>query len=226
MPAVSENIVREYFELQGFFVRQQRKYISPTRQDDEEIDFFVVNPLHRAPATPLPFELASAHLPALTRAVVVVKPWHTDIFGRGFLANAPEIFRFLEPAVLQQAAHAFGDAGPFTKILAVPALPTHEEARQQSLELLKGKGVEAVISFHTMLRDLIESVEVNRNYQKSDLLQTLRILKNYEFFREPQMELFKARRSTPRKAPAPAAPPPETPAPPPALPPPAPPGVG
>jgi hypothetical protein len=33
-------------------------------------------------------------------------------------------------------------------------------------------------------------VEVNRNYQKSDLLQTIRILKNYDFFREPQLELF------------------------------------
>jgi len=41
-----------------------------------------------------------------------------------------------------------------------------------------------------MLADLIGEVEVNRNYQKSDLLQTIRILKNYDFFREPQLELF------------------------------------
>jgi len=39
--------------------------------------------------------------------------------------------------------------------------------------------------------DLIEQIEVNRNYQKSDLLQVIRILKNYDFFREPQLELFK-----------------------------------
>jgi len=43
MAAVSETIVREYFELHGFFVRQQRKYISPTRPEDDEIDFCVVN---------------------------------------------------------------------------------------------------------------------------------------------------------------------------------------
>ena len=35
--------------------------------------------------------------------------------------------------------------------------------------------------------------EANRNYQKSDLLQVIRILKNYELIREPQLELFKAR---------------------------------
>ena len=42
--------------------------------------------------------------------------------------------------------------------------------------------------------DLVNETEVNRNYQKSDLLQIIRILKNYDFFKEPQMELFKSRR--------------------------------
>ncbi len=45
-----------------------------------------------------------------------------------------------------------------------------------------------------MLTDLVEHTEVNRNYQKSDLLQIIRILKNYDFFKEPQLELFKSRR--------------------------------
>ena len=39
-----------------------------------------------------------------------------------------------------------------------------------------------------------DQIEVNRNYQKSDLLQVIRILKNYEFFTEPQLELFKPKR--------------------------------
>jgi hypothetical protein len=45
-----------------------------------------------------------------------------------------------------------------------------------------------------MLADLVAHTEPNRNYQKSDLLQTIRILKNYDFFKEPQLELFKPRR--------------------------------
>ena len=45
-----------------------------------------------------------------------------------------------------------------------------------------------------MLTDLVSETETNRNYQKSDLLQIIRILKNYDFFKEPQMELFKAKR--------------------------------
>jgi hypothetical protein len=45
-----------------------------------------------------------------------------------------------------------------------------------------------------MLADLVGHIEVNRNYQKSDLLQMIRIFKNYDFFKEPQMELFKSKR--------------------------------
>jgi len=39
-----------------------------------------------------------------------------------------------------------------------------------------------------------DQIEVNCNYQKSDLLQVIRILKNYDFFKEPQLELFKLKR--------------------------------
>ena len=39
-----------------------------------------------------------------------------------------------------------------------------------------------------------EDDEINRNYQKADLLQIIRILKNYDFFKENQLELFKGKR--------------------------------
>jgi len=190
MAAVSETIVREYFELHGFFVRQQRKYVAPPRREDDEIDFVVLNPRTR-PRSELPFELSSADLEAVARAVVVVKGWHTETFSPGVLANAPEIFRFLEPAVFQQATRVFGTQESVMKILVVPALPQGAKAREQSIALLRAKAVDAVIPFRTILLDLIEHTEVNRNYQKSDLLQVLRILKNYQLFRDPQLELFK-----------------------------------
>jgi len=201
MAAVSETIVREYFELHGFFVRQQRKYIPRKRLEDEEVDFFVVNPRYQTGTVP-PFVLAADDLPAIARAVVVVKGWHTETFSTAVLTHAPKIFRFVEPPAFQQSIRAFGADGPLTKILVVPALPQAAPARNQSIELLRGKGIDAVIPFHTMLADLIRNIEVNRNYQKSDLLQVIRILKNYDFFKEPQLELFKARRKRRSKDPA------------------------
>jgi hypothetical protein len=201
MPAVSETIVREYFELHEFLVRQHRKYVGQTRrQDDDDIDFFVLNPHPQAPTGALPFVLGSGDLPFIQRAVVVVKGWHTETFSISRLESSPAIFRFVQPKVFQQAARAFGKEGTPLKVLVVPTLPQTATAREESITLLRSKGIDAVIPFHTMLADLVNKTTVNRNYQKSDLLQIIRILKNYDFFKEPQMELFKARPAKTKKA--------------------------
>ncbi len=199
MSAVSESIVREYFELHQFLVRQDRKYVSPTRREQGDIDFFVLNPLAAPCDTTLPFVLRSEDLPEIERAIVVVKGWHTETFSSARLAGTPEIFRFVNPKVFQRAASAFGLNGVPLKILIVPALPHSAEAREQSITLLRNKGVDAVIPFPTLLTDLIQSVAANRNYQKSDLLQILRILKHYDFFKSPQLELFKPTRRRNRR---------------------------
>ncbi len=184
-------MVRELFELHGFFVRQQRKYVAPFSREDDDVDFLVIHPTPSQPGRTRPFLLESTDLVGLERAVVVVKAYHTETFSSALMAKKPEIFRFLEPANLEPATRAVGGTEPPLKILVVPALPATEEARSQSIEILRGKGIDAVILFRTILADLIAQTEANRNYQKSDVLQVIRILKNYDFFREPQLELFK-----------------------------------
>ncbi len=190
MSAVSETIVREFFELHGFFLRQHRKYISPSRKHDDDIDFFVLNPRREHAVGELPFVLGPDNLEAIAKAIVVVKGWHTETFSPAVLENAPEIFRFATPTAFRKAADVFGVEAPFSKILVIPALPVGDQARKESIAYLKSKGVDAVLPFWTMLSDLIDRIEVNRNYQKSDLLQIIRILKNYQLFRGHQMELF------------------------------------
>jgi hypothetical protein len=194
MSAVSETIVREYFELHEFLVRQHRKFISQTRgEEDDDIDFFVLNPHPKPRPAEFPFVLSAADLGFVERAIVVVKGWHTETFSSAVLEHSPEIFRFVEPKVFQQAVRAFGKDGAPLKILVVPALPQAAGARDESIALLRSKGVDAVIPFRTMLTELINETEVNRNYQKSDLLQIIRILKNYDLLKGPQLELFKAK---------------------------------
>lgn len=194
MSAVSESIVREYFELHEFLVRQHRKFIAQTKREDDDIDFFVLNPRAAAREGKLPFILNSDDLQHIERAIVVVKGWHTETFSSARLESTPEIFRFVGTKVFQQATKVFGEYGAPIKILVVPSLPQNAAEREKSISLLQSKGVDAVIPFRTMLADLITQTETNRNYQKSDLLQTIRILKNYDFFKEPQMELFKPKR--------------------------------
>jgi hypothetical protein len=112
------------------------------------------------------------------------------------------MFRFVEPAVFQQAARAFSPDFAPLKILIVPSLPQTAAAREHSIAILRAKGVDAVIPFRTMLLELIARTEVNRNYDKSDLLQVIRVLKIYKLFKDPQLELFRtARRARrPRRA--------------------------
>src|SRR5262245_37760580 len=103
MSAVSETIVREYFELHEFLVRQHRKYIAQTRREEDDIDFFVLNPLATKRENEPPFVLTSEDLKHVDRAIVVVKGWHTETFSSARLESTPEIFRFVGTKVFQQA---------------------------------------------------------------------------------------------------------------------------
>jgi hypothetical protein len=130
------------------------------------------------------------------QAVVAVKGWHTGVFTPTMLKSSPEIFGFLQENVLKDMSRLFpaaGDddpAGGFTKILVLPSLPTAEPFRTQSVDLLKERGVDAIISFRAMLLDLLEKVEINQNYTKNDTLQVMRILKNYDLLKDTQLDLL------------------------------------
>lgn len=198
MSAIDEGIVREYFEQNGFLVRQPRKYQVQARRKTggEEVDLAVFNPAWQRGARKPGFFLFSNELPFVRQAIVAVKGWHTGVFTPNMLKSSPEIFGFLQENVLKDvsrlfpAAAADDTAGGFTKILVLPSLPTAEPFRSQSVELLKQHGVDAIISFRAMLLDLLDKVEVNQNYTKSDTLQVMRILKNYDLLKDTQMDLL------------------------------------
>jgi len=204
MSSVDESIVREYFEQNGFLVRQLCKYQVQSRKKtaDEEIDLLVFNPSFRPGSRKADFMLFSSELKYIHKAVVVVKGWHTLRFTPAMLKSSPEIFRFLEKSVVKKVSDLFFDKNKksgvdeeteddLMKILVLPGLPTENPYREQSIQLLRDKGVDGIISFRSMLLDILTKIEINRNYQKSEILQTLRILKNYDLLSNPQMELFK-----------------------------------
>ena len=75
-------------------------------------------------------------------------------------------------------------------VLCLPRLPASDTLREKAIGMLKKKGIDGVITFETMLGELVSWVDVNKNYEKSDLLQVIRLLKNYGLLRDPQLELF------------------------------------
>ena len=208
MSAIDEGIVREYFEQNGFLVRQARKYQVQARRKtgEEEIDLMVLNPAWQRGARKPDFFLFSNELAFVHKAVVAVKGWHTGVFTPTMLKSSPEIFSFLEQNVLKEAARLFPaespdeTSGALTKILVLPSLPTAEPFRSQSVELLKARGVDAIISFRAMLLDILDKIETNQNYTKSDTLQVMRILKNYDLLKDTQLDLLSERPAAPRRA--------------------------
>jgi hypothetical protein len=198
MSAIDEGIVREYFEQNGFLVRQARKYQVSARKKtgDEEIDLAVFNPTWERGRRRPDFFLFSTELPYVHKAVVAVKGWHSGVFTPTMLRSSPEIFGFLEANVIKNVTRFFpadsadDEAAVLTKILVLPSLPVAEPFRSQSIELLKARGVDAIISFRSMLIDLLDKVEINQNYTKSDTLQVMRILKNYDLLKETQLDLL------------------------------------
>ncbi|HZL46286.1 MAG TPA: hypothetical protein VFC28_08670 [Opitutaceae bacterium] len=209
MSAIDEGIVREYFEQNGFLVRQARKYQVQTRRktSDEEVDLLVYNPAFERGGRKPEFFLFSTELRLVDRAIVVVKGWHTTgHFTPATLKSSPEIFTFLQENVIKEASRFFpvdpdepGNHPDITKILVLPGLPTAEPFRSQSVQMLKERGVDAIISFRTMLLDIIDRTEINRNYRKSDTLQLLRILKTYDLLKEPQLDFLPDRTAARRR---------------------------
>lgn len=208
MSAIDEGIVREYFEQNGFLVRQVRKYQVQARRKtgDEEVDLVVYNPTYARSSRRPEFLLFANELAYIHRAIVVVKGWHTGKFTPNMLKSSPEIFRFLEENVLKEVTRFFpvdaeepGNAPDVTKILVLPSLPTAEPFRSQSVAMLKEHGIDAIISFRSMLLDIIERVEINKSYGKSDTLQVIRILKNYDLLKAAQLDLLAERQPSPRR---------------------------
>jgi hypothetical protein len=200
MSGFDENIVREYFELNGFFVRQLRKYQVQSRKKrfDEEIDMLIYNPKADKNIKPSGFQLFSNDIMHIQRAIVVVKAWHSSRFTPAILRSGTKVFDFLKKDVLNKVNEYFDleemDLGKndvvFKKILVIPSLPSGEPHRSESITLLKEQGIDGIISFATILESLIKSIEINHSYQKSDLLQLIRILKIYDMIKEPQMTFF------------------------------------
>jgi hypothetical protein len=196
MASVNEWIVREYFETLGFFVIQPNKHqvVARHKHDVEEIDLLISRPGQAGVFnTPKDVLWDSKQLAKVQRAVVSIRGWHTDRFSPATLKSNPEIFRFTELPVTKEARKILGP-GSVTKILCVSDLTASAELHEETLAMMRENGVDGVLSFRTMLLELVDHLDTAKNYEKSDLLQILRILKTYDLLKDAQLDLFSTRR--------------------------------
>lgn len=216
MSSVNEWLVREYLEALGFLVRQPRKYqvMARTKTLAEEVDLLAYNPAARlGQSLPRAKLWGAAELEQIPGAIVAVRGWHSERLTAAMLASTPEIYRFTEPESVRAAAADLGIERP-ARILCMGDLPLDPDPRAEALAFLRSRGVDGVILFRQLLLELAERIDAKKTYEKSDLLQLLRILKSYDLLQTGQLELFahgRRRRAGPPVTPPLPAPPPAAP---------------
>ena len=200
MATVSEWIVREYFEILGYMVSQPCKYHVTGRRKriEEEIDLVIVNPLVSEQRIPDSILWTTDDLSGIARGIISVYGWHTERFYPAMLEHIPEILRFISKDSIRLAVRRMG-AHDTAKIICLPQLPASKKLREEILAALRQKGVDGVLLFRTMLLELMSCVETQKNYDRSDLLQIIRILKIYDLLKDRQMNLFPIKRKSRKK---------------------------
>jgi len=199
MACFDENIVRQYFELNGFGVRQLcvRAVCSRRKAMDQIIRLLIYKPSAPMSAAGSDFQLFSADMASIRRAIVVLHSWQHTSVTPAILKNGARLLDLLKKEVLNRTDDVFAvnealfeDAAAYQKIVVLPRLPMTDPERSQCIALFKEQGVDGVIAFSTILEDLLRHVEVNHNYHQSELLQFVRVLKMYDMVQAPQMQLF------------------------------------
>lgn len=200
MLAVNELIAREYFEHLGYLVNEPQKYVvlSRPREADEEIDMVIYNPRvaeHRLPGHVV---WTGADFSTVKRGVVAVRGWVERVYV-STIEQWPEMVKFVEPDSIKSATKTFGSE-QFAKILCVPRLPATGGLKDKVIDVLRQKGIDGVISLETIFLEIAAGLDASKNYEKSIVLQLMRLLKHYDMIKEPQMDLFEKKRRKSSKA--------------------------
>ena len=198
MAGFDDSLVREYFELNGFFVRPSRKLAGQSRRKraDEAGDLMVHNPAPPTGVTP-GFQLFNADLAGLSTAVIAIRPWLAVKAITPGMIKKGDWLEFIRKDAVEAAKESFaGVNSPSeslpTTILVLPGLPSSEPQRSESITLLRDQGVDHVLTLRTILENLVQGVEAQPGSAKSDTLQLLRLLRVYDMLSAAQLELFGA----------------------------------
>lgn len=185
MSDINLQLVREFFELQQFHV------LTAWRHENLPVDpgplLFLRNSRVESSKTKPEFLLAPEELCRLDRALVEVRAWHAERFNPSLIEANAILGHVAGPEARAVAESVFGEEA-FATILVISELPLSAEPRKKSLGLLRGLGIHHIIEFSSILRECLSRVSPYGNYPTSQSLQTLRLLKRYDFIRDQQLE--------------------------------------
>ena len=197
---MDELIVKEYLELNGFVTIPLRKGRSQSKRSlqGEGVDLYARNMKFIEGERDPSFLLFSSELRHLRSAIICVKGWHGEKAALGNVANGADMLKYVEGNVLKKVEKWFepvnwrelGEPVMPKKILVAPAFPTQEVYRARIVTALKERGVDGILSFKSILLDIIDRVDPRQVYPGSELLQFVRTLKTFDLLKDSQMNFL------------------------------------
>lgn len=197
---MDELIVKEYLELNGFVTMPLRKGRSQSKRSQKEdgIDLYARNMRFVEGEREPSFLLFSSELKHLKSALVCVRGWHGEKASLANMTNGADMLKYVEGNVLKKVEKWFdfenwrelGEPVFPKKILVAPAFPTQEVYRARIVSALKERGVDGILSFKSILLDIIDRVDTRHVYPSSNLLQLVRTLKTFDLVKDSQMNFL------------------------------------
>lgn len=197
---MDELIVREYLELNGFVTLPLRKGRSQSKrsQTEEGVDLYARNMKFVEGDRDPSFLLFSSELRHLKSALICVRGWHNEKAALAKMSSGADMLKYVEGNVLKKVEKWFefehwrelGEVEHPPRILVAPAFPTQEVHRARIVSALKERGVDGILSFKSILLDIIDRVDTRHVYPNSKLLQLVRTLKSFDLVKDSQMNFL------------------------------------
>lgn len=182
-------LAREFFELNLFYVLPQWRFEDGGRDTEASGALLFVEQPRPAVAGDIAPLLGPGDVRCIQRAMVEVRAWHADRLYASVVEASP-VFARAGSQPSRAVADAVFNNQDYKIILVVSELSTSPKHQEQALQALKNYGIDHIIEFPTMLADMLRLISAQDNYAPSQTLQTMRLLKRYNFIRLQQMELF------------------------------------
>jgi len=182
-------LAREFFELNLFYVLPHWQF-DTGQQDAEYLGslLFVEQQRRSLPGEPECL-LRAGDIKSIQRAVVEVRAWHADRLYPSVIEANP-IFARVASQTTRNLAESIFEGEEYKIILVVSEFSSAPARRDQAVQALHALGIHHVLEFPTILAEILRLVSAQGSYAPSYTLQTIRLLKRYDFIRLQQLELF------------------------------------
>ncbi|MEM9157435.1 MAG: hypothetical protein AAGB46_00190 [Verrucomicrobiota bacterium] len=196
---LDEIIVSEFLEANGFFVRSMRRTRSQSKRTTKEegVELYAKNMYFKPGGREASFLLFPSELRYVESMIVCIRGWYGDKAALASMTGSADMQKYVESNILKNVDKWFEveetdwvDGEDPKRVLVAPVIPTQDPHRRQIAALLREKGVYGILSYKTMLLDIIDRVDTRKVYPKSELLQLIRVLKTFDLVKDSQMNFL------------------------------------